>query len=113
MGQDDSCQWVDNAHDLAGMLKTGGAVVALFYASWCSFCVKFLPAFQQHAQGNRGRFVIVQDDDEAMAAQYSVDVYPTVLFIEGGTVLKRLDGVLGVGLDEKKLAGFIASCPLS
>ena len=113
MDQDDSCKWVGNAHDLAEMLKIREGVVALFYASWCPFCVKFLPAFKQMAQGNRGHFIIVQDDDEAMAAPYSVDVYPTVLFIEGGTVSKRLDGVPGVGLDEKKLAGFIASCPVS
>ncbi len=113
MRQDDPFKWVDNADDLAEMVKTCEKAIALFYASWCPFCIRFLPAFKQQAQRKRGHFVIVQDDDEVMAARYSVEVYPTVLFIEKGIVSKRLDGVLGVGLDEKKLAGFIASCSLS
>ena len=55
----------------------------------------------------------MQDDQETIAHQYSVEVYPTVLFFEDGVVSKRLDGVLGVGLDEKQLSEFINLCPLS
>jgi hypothetical protein len=46
----------------------------------------------------------VQNDQEKIADQYSVKIYPTMLFFENGVVSKRLDGVLGVGLDEKQLA---------
>jgi hypothetical protein len=42
-----------------------------------------------------------------------VKIYPTMLFFENGVVSKRLDGVLGIGLDEKQLVEFISSCPLS
>ena len=41
-----------------------------------------------------------------MADKYSVEVIPTVLFFENGAVVKRLDGILGVGLSEKQLSEF-------
>lgn len=113
MDSSNPCPLVDNERDLARTLGATDRVIALFYASWCPFCVSFLPAFQKRA-GEAGRHcVVVQDDQEIVADRYSVQVYPTVLFFEKGVVSKRLDGVLGAGLDEKQLAGFIDSCPRS
>ena len=108
-----TCALVNNNHDLIEILRSTDRVIALFYASWCPFCVRFLPVFKKHAKGEGRHFVSVQDDQETIADQYSVKVYPTVLFFEKGVVSKRLDGVLGVGLDEKQLAEFINLCPLS
>lgn len=107
------CALVNTDHDLREILKTKDHVIALFYASWCPFCVKFLPIFEKYPEKKDLHFVIVQDDQETMADQYSVKVYPTVLFFEKGVVSKRLDGVLGVGLDEKQLVKFIHLCPLA
>ena len=76
------------------------------------FVYWFLPIFQKTAEGEGRHFVIVQDDQETIADQYSVKVYPTVLFFENGVISKRLDGVLGVGLDEKQLAEFVNFCSL-
>jgi thioredoxin-like negative regulator of GroEL len=104
---------INNNHDLIEILGATNRVVALFYASWCPFCVTFLPIFKKHAKGEGRHFVSVQDDQETIADQYSVKVYPTVLFFEDGVVSKRLDGVLGVGLDERQLSEFINLCPLS
>jgi thioredoxin 1 len=103
---------VNNDHDLREILRTKDHVIALFYASWCPFCVRFLPIFEKHAEKTGLHFVIVQDDQETLADQYSVSVYPTTLFFETGVVSKRLDGVLGVGLDEGQLDKFVHSCPL-
>jgi len=108
-----TCASVNNNHDLIEILRDTDRVIVLFYASWCPFCVRFLPIFQKNAEQEGRHFVIVQDDQETIADQYSVKVYPTVLFFENGVVSKRLDGVLGVGLDEKKLAEFVNLCPLS
>jgi thioredoxin 1 len=108
-----TCTLVNNRHDLTKTLGAQDRVIALFYASWCPFCVKFLPAFRKRAAEAGRHLVVVQDDQETIAGRYSVKVYPTVLFFENGAVSKRLDGVLGVGLDEQKLAEFIDSCPLS
>jgi thioredoxin 1 len=107
------CALVNNDHDLSKILKAKDRVIVLFYASWCPFCVEFLPIFQKHAEKDGQNFVMVQDDRESIADQYSVKVYPTVLFFENGVVSKRLDGILGVGLDEKQLAEFVGLCPTS
>jgi thioredoxin-like negative regulator of GroEL len=112
MTKKDACAMVTNKNDLIEMLRGRDRVIALFHASWCPFCVRFLPIFQKFTDGKDRYFVIVQDDQETIADQYSVKVYPTVLFFENGAVSKRLDGVLGVGLDEEKLAKFVQSCPL-
>jgi len=113
MSASGTCALVNNNHDLIEILRATNCVIALFQASWCPFCVRFLPIFKKYAKGEGLHFVSVQDDQETIADQYSVKVYPTVLFFENGVVSKRLDGVLGVGLDEKQLAEFINLCPLS
>ena len=103
---------INNNHDLIKILRATNRVIVLFYASWCPFCVTFLPIFKKHAQGEGRHFVIVQDDQETIADQYSVQVYPTVILFENGIISKRLDGVLGIGLYEKQLSEFINLCPL-
>jgi thioredoxin 1 len=108
-----TCALVNNNHDLIEILRTKDRVIALFYASWCPFCVKFLPIFQKHAEKEGRHFVVVQDDQETIADRYSVKVYPTVLFFENGVVSKRLDGILRVGLDEKQMVEFVSLCPMS
>ena len=107
-----ACALVNNEHDLREILRTKDHVIALFHASWYPFCVRFLPIFQKHAEEKGRHFVIVQDDQETLADQYSVKVYPTALFFKDGVVSKRLDGALGFGLDESQLARFVHSCPL-
>ena len=104
------CILVDNEQGLKDNLKANQRAIALFYASWCPFCVDFLPVFQKCAEGEGLGFLVVQDDQETMGDRYAVEVVPTVLFFEKGKVAKRLDGVLGVGLNEKKLTDFIDIC---
>jgi thiol-disulfide isomerase/thioredoxin len=106
-----ACALVNNELDLKEILKVKDKAFVLFYASWCPFCVSFLPIFQKYAEEKGRHFVMVQDDQETIADQYSVKVYPTVLFFKNGIVSKRLDGVLGVGLDEKQLVEFVSFYP--
>jgi thioredoxin 1 len=101
---------VDDEHGLNDLLKVKERVIALFYASWCPFCVKFLPVFEKHTEGAELSFLVVKDDQEIMGGKYSVEVVPTVLFFEKGKVTKRLEGILGVGLNEKQLTDFIHRC---
>jgi len=113
MIKDSSCASVNNDYDLIKILKATDHVITLFYASWCPFCARFLPIFKKHAEIKGRNFVMVQDDQEAFADEYSVKIYPTVLFFERGVVAKRLDGVPGAGLDEKQLTEFIGLCDVS
>jgi thiol-disulfide isomerase/thioredoxin len=108
MNANASCALVNNEHDLKEILKVEDKVIALFYASWCPFSQRFLPIFQKHIEKEGRHFVMVQNDQETMVDQYSVKVYPTVLFFEKGIILKRLDGVLGVGLDEKQFIEWLS-----
>ena len=112
MNSDDKCVLIDNEHDLDKILNTKDRLIALVYASWCPFCKRFLPIFEQYAQVERRLFLRVQDDEESIGDKFSVDIFPTVLFFEKGKVTKRLDGGPGVGLSEKQLADFIKACPL-
>jgi thioredoxin 1 len=112
MNSKEQCALVDNENDLSEMLRAKESVIALFYASWCPYCKKFLPIFMRNAEAEGRHFLGVQDDQESIADKYSVKIYPTVLFIEKGVVSKRLDGIPGVGLQEKHLVEFVRSCPL-
>jgi thioredoxin 1 len=111
MNAKDNCDRVDRQQDLEKILAAKDRVIALWYASWCPFCKKFLPIFEKHAEGKGRNFLLVRDDQDSMGGQYAVEVFPTVLFFENGAVSKRLDGVPKVGLTEKQLVDFMATCP--
>jgi len=102
---------VKSGHDLHELLKVKDKAFVLFYASWCPFSIRFLPVFEQQSKAKEQYFIrITVDHEESLCEKYSVAVYPTVLFFEKGKVSKRLDGISGVGLDEKKLADLISVC---
>jgi len=48
------------------------------------------------------------DEKAELTEKYSVDVVPTVLVFEKGTVTKRLDGEPGAGLDENQFKNLLA-----
>jgi len=100
-----------NGNELDKALKECDKVIVLFYASWCPFSQRFLPIFEKYAAKKKSAYLRVEiNDDESLADKYDVNVYPTVLFFEGGKVSKRLDGMAGVGLSEDHLTDFIVTC---
>ncbi|MCK9362681.1 MAG: thioredoxin family protein [Syntrophales bacterium] len=107
----DNSNWVEQKQDLEKMLTARNRVIALWYASWCPFCKKFLPIFEKHAEDPDHNFLFVRDDQEIIGEKYAVEVFPTVLFFENGVVSQRLDGIPGVGLTKQQLTEFIAACP--
>ena len=97
---------VDNQQDLNEELKKNEKVLALFYASWCPYCVAFVPVFDKKV----GNFtvgsvvhVMLDDYDSPLWDDYDIAAVPTVIFFEKGKVCRRLDGRFGVGLSEKQL----------
>jgi thiol-disulfide isomerase/thioredoxin len=97
---------VDNQQDLKEELKKNEKVLALFYASWCPYCVAFVPVFDKKV----GNFtvgsvvhVMLDDYDSPLWDDYDIAAVPTVIFFEKGKVCRRLDGRFGVGLSEKQL----------
>jgi thioredoxin 1 len=112
MSDNRKCTLVDNNKELTKIVKAKDRVIALFYASWCPYCIRFLPIFEKHAENEGRHFVSVQDDQETMADQYSITIFPTVLLFENGIVSKRLDGAPGRGLNDQQLTEFVNSCPM-
>lgn len=97
---------VENEDDLVGIIRKNERLFTLFYASWCPFCSNFLPIFEKYAQKfSNEKFLRVKIDDEMnpLWEKYAIEVVPTVLLFEGERVARRVNGVLGVGLNEKKL----------
>jgi thioredoxin 1 len=102
---------VDDENSLEGLLKSEERVFVLFYASWCPFCQRFLPIFEKFSQDKTRKCAsVVTDDKEDLCEKYSVEVVPTVLVFEKGKLVKRLDGLQGVGLSEKQLKDFVKTC---
>jgi thioredoxin 1 len=91
---------------LESQLKKNKRVLALFYASWCPFCRSFLSVFDRKASKRGFKLVIrvkVDDYDNPLWEEYSIEAVPTVILFEEGEVCMRLDGRLGRGLSEKQL----------
>jgi thiol-disulfide isomerase/thioredoxin len=106
-----NCTLIDTEQDLEKILKTKNNIFILFYAEWCPFSQRFLPIFEKCAKDTANRcYRMVIDEHPNLCEKYSVEVYPTVIFFEKGKVLKRLDGIHGVGLYEKQFRDLISTC---
>jgi len=99
---------VNVGFELENIVKKKPKVLVLFYASWCPFSQRFLPIFQRVAESNHDCLRVVTDDKASLCEKYSVDIVPTVLLFERGSVTKRLDGEPGAGLNETKLKKLLA-----
>ncbi|MGA2681123.1 MAG: thioredoxin family protein [Candidatus Bathyarchaeia archaeon] len=101
---------VDDKQGLNEELKKDEKILALFYASWCPYCIRFVPVFQKKTGGFNGAAVIhvmLDDYDNPLWDDYDVKAVPTIIFFEKGVVSKRLDGKFGVGLTEKQLDNWL------
>ena len=97
---------VDNKQDLNSQLKMNEKVLALFYASWCPYCMRFVPVFDKKVVNfsfGSVIHVLLDDYDNPLWDEYSIEAIPTLIFFEKGKVCRRLDGKFGVGLNEKQL----------
>ena len=99
---------VDDRNGLNRELGGNEKVLALFYASWCPYCVAFVPTFSKKVQTNFGLgtvvHVLLDDYDNPLWDDYDIEAVPTIILFENGRVTKRLDGKFGAGLNEKQLS---------
>ena len=96
--------------DLDAELKKNKAVLALFYASWCPFCVGFVRAFDKKVASSsfkRVIHVLLDDYDNQLWDDYEVPAVPTIIFFQDGKVCKRLDGKIGSGISEETFKTWI------
>ncbi len=101
---------VDNKHNIDSVIKHNKRTYALFYASWCPFCISFLPIFEECAdKKDHDEFIHVKIDDQInpLWEEYCIEVVPTVILFEAEKVSRRLNGIHGTGLSEKELKEFL------
>jgi thioredoxin-like negative regulator of GroEL len=100
---------INNQKEFEELIKDKDGVFVMVYASWCPHSKHFLPIFEDRSK-DKNCARVVADDLEDIADQFDVDIYPTVLYFKQGKLARRLDGVPGIGLDDKKLKDFIGAC---
>jgi thioredoxin-like negative regulator of GroEL len=105
---------IESESDLDKILSECSRIFVLFYASWCPHSRRFLPIFEKYTTNDEKNFCrVLTDEIESCEENYSIDVVPTVIFFKNSKIAKRLDGVAGVGLNEKQFVEMIDSCKLS
>ena len=101
---------IDSKTELDAELKKCKQVLALFYSSWCPYCVRFVPVFDKKVASagfEKVIHVLLEDNDNQLWDEYNVGAVPTVIFFEDGKVTKRLDGRLGSGLKEERFLAWL------
>jgi thioredoxin 1 len=97
-------------NDLEGKVKQDKRALVLFCASWCPFCRGFFPTFDRltlkHSFDKVLR-VYIDDDDNPLWEDYSIESVPTMLLFERGKATRRLDAKLGFGLSEKQFTEWL------
>jgi thioredoxin 1 len=97
---------IDNAEELNAILGRNEEVLVLFYATWCPYCVNFVPMFDKkivNSSVGNVIHVLLDDFDNPLWDDYDIEAVPTVIFFEKSKVSRRLDGRSGLGLSEKQL----------
>jgi len=101
---------VYNQEDFDAELKKHKTVLAVFYSSWCPFCVRFVPTFDKKvaSMGFESVIHVILDDyDDPMWDEYDIPAVPTIIYFVDGKVSKRLDAHLGRGLSEGEFKAWI------
>lgn len=65
-------------------------VLVEFWAPWCVYCRRIIPALEKIAQQNEGVLEIGKiniDDEPKLAAQENIEVIPTLVLYRGGKAL--------------------------
>jgi thioredoxin-like negative regulator of GroEL len=109
--KDDTCVLIGGDEELEAAIKSRDRLMVLFYASWCPFSQAFLGTYRKHAAAGDPCYArILVDDGDPVAAKYSIEVFPTILFFEKGKLAKRLDGLYHRGLSQGQLEDFARRC---
>ena len=79
--------------------------IVMFTTSWCPFCRRFKPRFIEAATKAevRSAMVYIDDWENPLWDEYTVDVVPSLVLFERGRPVFRRDGLPGKGLGDHDL----------
>ena len=101
---------IESKEQLDNLLLKNEKLLVLFYASWCSFCSRFVPVFDKKIEYFKKAHtirVLLDDFDNQLWDDYEIESVPTIIYFEKGKVSKRLDAKLGRGLSEERFKVWI------
>src|SRR4030067_1825914 len=101
---------VSDQKTLNVLLQQNRRVLVLFCASWCPLCRSFLSVFDKRIAKYSFDSIIrayINDDDNPLWEDYSIEAVPTVILFEQAQAVRRLDAELGAGLSEKQFAEWL------
>ena len=101
---------VNSQKDLEAELAKTKSAIALFYSSWCPYCLRFVPVFNEQITTSKFESVIhvvIDDNDNPLWDVYNISAVPTIIYFEEGKVCNRLDGRLGKGLGDEQFTAWL------
>ena len=66
-------------------IKIDKPAIVLFYADWCTYCRRFMPAYEALSKEYKGKYNIVMVDvekNEDLAREYVISGFPTVYIVD-------------------------------
>jgi thioredoxin-like negative regulator of GroEL len=111
MKNTNTCILINTEQELEHILKEKKSVFILFYAPWCGFSKRFLPIFEKCALDTSWQcYWMMVDKFPQLCESYQIEIYPTIIFFENGKPVHRLDGDVGMGLNEQQFRELIRVC---
>ncbi len=102
---------IHTKRDLDGILKNNKHVLGMFCSSWCPFCQDFQPVFKAEIENysyERIVRVFLEEDNNPLWEDFSIEAVPTVIFFDNSQISSRLDSRLGEGLNRKQFREWLA-----
>ena len=95
------------ADDFEGTrLRDSRNILAVFYATWCPFCRRFLNLFETAMADKTdplGARVDISDDENPLWETFGLEIVPSLIGFRDGVSIVRKNGSAGVGLDMLEL----------